>query len=323
MLAILAMMFLSACAALPPTPVEMTAEVGTALPSTSKPPGTSGPAPTPELPTPLPTIQSAFSPTELKYRVLDEFPDFFFCDPDYFPVGTGDEMGLARQRFQQLQENQEEFQAILARNGLEGLSSFIDEQKLLIYRDHKKLTAVYFELVGDKFQFQIQTGTEGQQGFFIKGTIDGKGSIDVQEREDSFPSCPICLAENTLIDTPQGAVAVQDLQAGDVVWTMNSAGERVPAVLLKAAHVTVPANHQIIHIILADGRELWASPGHPTADGRKLGDLTVNDLLDGTRILSLERLPYQGTVTYDILPSGVTGFYWANGILMGSTLMKP
>jgi hypothetical protein len=46
----------------------------------------------------------------------------------------------------------------------------------------------------------------------------------------------------------------------------------------------------------------------------------VGDLLDGGRIIQLERLPYTGMATYDVLPSGGTGVYWANGILMGSTL---
>ena len=54
-----------------------------------------------------------------------------------------------------------------------------------------------------------------------------------------------------------------------------------------------------------------------------LGDLKVSDLLDGARVILIERLPYKGTATYDLLPSGDTGFYWANGILMGSTLTRP
>jgi hypothetical protein len=33
-------------------------------------------------------------------------------------------------------------------------------------------------------------------------------------------------------------------------------------------------------------------------------------------------LPYAGTTTYDLRPSGDTGFYWANGILIGSTLTR-
>ena len=104
---------------------------------------------------------------------------------------------------------------------------------------------------------------------------------------------------------------------------MNESGERVSATILKTSRVPVPASHQIVHIILSDGRELWASSDHPTADGRVLDDLKVSDLLDGTRVILVERLPYDGTTTYDLLPSGGTGFYWSNGILMGSTLGKP
>ena len=75
----------------------------------------------------------------------------------------------------------------------------------------------------------------------------------------------------------------------------------------------------MVHFILSDGRELWASPGHPTADGRRLDDLKVGNLMDGAPVTFIERIPYNGSATYDILPSGSTGFYWANGILLGST----
>jgi hypothetical protein len=101
---------------------------------------------------------------------------------------------------------------------------------------------------------------------------------------------------------------------------MNEAGERVAATISRTSRVPVPVNHQVIHVILSDGREFWASPGHPTAEKRTLGELRVNDLLDGTRVIVVERVLYSGTATYDLRPSGITGFYWANGILMGSTL---
>jgi Hint domain-containing protein len=319
--------FLAACAPIIPagsgesTPIMMTAEVSTVVASTVGPPGTEVPFPTPEPPTAIPTLPSAsLTPTELKYKVLDRFPDFFFCDPDFYPIAREDELTLALQRFPDLQANQEEFQTILKHAGFGGVATFTDDQKLLIYRDHKKLNAVYFELVGDKFQFQIQTGAEGQQGLVIKGTIDGNGSIDVQGRESGFPACPICLAAGTLIDTPRGAVRVESLQVGDQVWTLNEANERVMAVILKAGSVRVPVTHQVVHLVLNDGRELWASPGHPTADGRRLADLNVGDALDGARVTLVERMHYQGYATYDLLPAGNTGFYWANGILVGSTL---
>ena len=304
------------------TPIVITAQVSTIIAEAGTP-ATAGPFPTLAPPTSIPTLPAgALSPTELKYKLLEQFPDFFFCDPDFYPIAREEEPVLVQQRFPELQANQEEFQAVLNHNGLAGVTTFTDEQKLLIYREHKKLNAIYFELVGDKYQFQIQTGAEGQQGSVVTGTIDGSGSVDVQKQEPAIPTCPICLAKGTLIDTPRGPIPVENLRLGDSVWTMNGAGERVAATILRTSRVPVPATHQVVHVTLSDGRELWASPGHPTTDGKMLGDLAVNDRLDGALVINVERLHYAGTATYDLLPSGNTGFYWANGILIGSTLAE-
>jgi len=78
----------------------------------------------------------------------------------------------------------------------------------------------------------------------------------------------------------------------------------------------------MIHIVLADGRQLTASAPHEIADGRSLGSLTVGDQIDGVTITALEVVGDSSGHTYDLLPSGETGEYWANGILMRSTL-KP
>jgi hypothetical protein len=303
------------------TPIVITAVASTVIASTVGPPPTEGPSPTPVPATPLPTLPSAtLSPTALKYKVLDEFPDFFFCDPDFYPVARDDEFLFAQQRFPELQADQEEFRAILSQNNLSGTTSFTDDQKLLIYREHKRLNALRFELVGDKFEFQIQTGVEGQRGSVITGTIDARGMIRIEKQDQGFPTCPICLAGGTLIDTPRGAIRVEDLRVGDLVWTMNGSEERVVGTILQTSRVPVPATHQVLHIVLSDGRELWASAGHPDPNGRVLGDLEAGDVLNGTRITLTERLPYAGQATYDLLPSGDTGSYWANGVLLGSTL---
>ncbi|MDO8689034.1 MAG: Hint domain-containing protein [Dehalococcoidia bacterium] len=256
----------------------------------------------------------------MKYQVSDQFPNLFYCDPDYYPVARGDEADLALQRFPELQANQEEFQAILDHNGLSGLTAFTGEQKLLIYRAHKKLGAILVEPSGDTYQFQLQIEVSKGQGFIIKGSIDRNGSITVQQRQPSFPTCPICLAAHTRIDTPVGPVAVEDLGVGDAVWTLDTTGERVAATILKTVRVFAAPDHQMVHIVFNDGRELWASPGHPTTDGRTMDDLRPGDLLGGGHITRLERVSYDQPATYDLLPSGGTGFYWANGILIGSTL---
>ena len=76
----------------------------------------------------------------------------------------------------------------------------------------------------------------------------------------------------------------------------------------------------MVHLVLADGRELLVSPGHRTADGRAVGALELGDPLDGSTITRWELVPYAGDRTYDLLPAGVTGHYWANGIALSSTL---
>jgi hypothetical protein len=62
------------------------------------------------------------------------------------------------------------------------------------------------------------------------------------------------------------------------------------------------------------------SPGHPTADGRHVADLRAGDELDGARVASAQREPYDGGFTFDVRPAGASRAYWANGILLSSTI---
>jgi hypothetical protein len=82
----------------------------------------------------------------------------------------------------------------------------------------------------------------------------------------------------------------------------------------------MPLGHDAVRLLLADGRQLTASAGHPTLDGRNLGDLRVGDFLDGSGVVSIETIHLHDSGTYDVLPSGPSGAYWANGILLRSTL---
>lgn len=295
-----------------------TASVSTVLPAsgTRLPPSTVVPA----TPSPVPVIPGSLGPTELKYHLLAQFPGFFYCDPDQYPVAHADELDLARQRFPELQADKEAFDAILAHNGLAGQTSFTDDQKLLIYRQYKKLAAIQLTLVGESYQFQLQVEKANGGGELITGLIDGQGNVTVQQRTPSIATCPICLAVGTLIDTPIGPVPVQDLRLGMPVWTLDKTGVRVARPLVRLGRTIVPASHQVVHLVLDDGRALWVSPGHPTTDGRRVGQLQVGDLLDGGRLLAVDRVPYAGAATYDLLPAGETGFYLADGILLASTL---
>jgi hypothetical protein len=137
-----------------------------------------------------------------------------------------------------------------------------------------------------------------------------------------MPPCPICLAASTLIATPHGDVPVTDVTPGMLVWTSTPGGERAAEPVVMVGSTVVPSTHLMVHLRLADGRELLASPGHRTADGRALGTLDAGDALDGSTITLWELLPYSGTRTYDLLPAGPTGTYWADGILLSSTLTR-
>jgi hypothetical protein len=288
----------------------------TDLPPNYTPPPTSVP---PTL-TPIPTLPNGLGPTELKYRVLEQFPDIFFCDPDYYPVATTDELALARERFPELQANTEEFNAILAHTGLAEVTNFTDDQKLLIYREHKKLAALQFEKVDSNYQFQLLLAKTEGEGELITGLIDSQGNITVLQRTPSFATCPICLAAGTLIDAPAGPIPVESIRVGTPVWTVDQAGARVALPVIRVGKTVVPATHRFVHLVLDDGRELWVSPGHPTADGRFVGQLQVGDSLDGGMIFSVKRGATTSSATYDLLPAGQTGLYWANGILIASTL---
>lgn len=132
--------------------------------------------------------------------------------------------------------------------------------------------------------------------------------------------CPICLSENTMIDTPDGQTSVQNLKPGMAVFTQDSLGHKQTSTILKTGRTLSPQDHKMVHVVLYDSRILDVSQNHPTADGRFFGDLHAGDLLDGSKIKSVSLVLYNGTYTYDILPDGKTGFYWADGILVGSTL---
>jgi Hint domain len=261
---------------------------------------------------------------ELRYRILERFREAFFCDPDAFPVGLSPV--LARKRgleiFPEIEQDKETFRAILHHLGVGETGTLSDEQKLLVYGEFKRLRgAVHLEGSNDPFRFNV--GLKEKTGdTSVQGLVDRHGTITILKRESTFLTCPLCLAAGTRIDTPDGWIPVQNVKSGDKVWTLDATGHRACVPVLKTSATPLSFPHRVVHLILGDGRELWASPGHPTADGRTIGQLEANGTYDGSPITSAELIPYQEHQVYDLLPAGNTGFYWANGILVASTLRR-
>lgn len=271
---------------------------------------------------PLPYPNATYSPARLKYLILDHYGEdqFFSCDPDYYPVAHGDEAEKAVTIFPGIQNEADVFPAIIAQNGLQ--PPYSNETKLVIYREYKKLRALPLTPAkGDTYTFSLQIGTRGE-GSRVSGIIRNDGVIIEERSEQAVLTCPICLSGDTRIDTPAGLVPVKEIRAGMLVWTPASDGTRRAGPVLKAVKVQVASPHQIVHLHLSDGRELYASAGHPTTDGRLLGTLAVGDRLDGAWVLSADLEPTKEEYTYDILPEGETGGYWANGIPLRSTLVQ-
>ena len=262
---------------------------------------------------------------DLKYRVFDQVGRPWYCDPDFFPIARADEKDLARQRLPELLQDADTYGAILRHNSLPPTpASWTDVQLLAVYHDWKDLRAFPLALTGPPgvygVTYLVRPSDASKQGERVELRIDDRGQLTILSRQQAGPpNCPICLADTTRIDTPTGPVPVTDLRAGDLVWTLDARGDRVAAPLMAVGSVEAPAGHVVLRVTLADGRAVTASAGHPTGDGRALGSLEVGDRLDGSAVVSIERLPYRGR-TYDVLPAGVTGLYWADGVLLGSTL---
>jgi hypothetical protein len=132
-----------------------------------------------------------------------------------------------------------------------------------------------------------------------------------------------CLPATALIATPDGDRPIDELAAGDTVWSQDANGARVAAHVLIVRPVPVPRDYQLVEITLADGRAVRASAEHPLAgNARGVGDLQVGDALDGSTVARVATVPYDGGQTWDLLPDAAGGTYWADGVLLGSTIAR-
>jgi hypothetical protein len=273
--------------------------------------------------TPGRTPGEHFTIGELRLLLVDRLGPLWYCDPDEYPVGR-DEGQSALERWDEVFMS-DVFVAAVDRLGFTLGRDFDDAEKLAIYRIWKVGTAIPFEAVpsGDGFRFDYLAQPVGgaAEGLRTVGIIDPTGRITVETRMAAGePICPICLVRGTRIDTPAGSRPVERLVPGDPVWTLDAAGRRVTGTVLAIGSMAARPSHEVIQLELDDGRSLTASPGHPLADGRTLGELRVGDLVDGSAVASLTWLPYGGGRTFDLLVSGETGAYFVAGIPTASTI---
>lgn len=273
---------------------------------------------------PTPTAGLPLSMAELRYRLIDQLGPLWYCDRDFYPIAVADEGDLAIKRFGEVQADPVVFAAILAHLHIDAAAPISAEQKLAIYRDWKQLNAIALDPAGAgtyRFDHLNQPPPGATEGRRTTGTIDDRGALTIEAQAPAGqPPCPICLARGTRIATPAGDVPIEMIREGTQVWSIDRAGRRVVATVLRIGRTPVPATHQMVRLVLDDARVVHASPGHPLADGRLLAAIRTGDLVDGATVTSASLEPYDGGWTFDLLPDGPTGSYIADGIRLGSTL---
>jgi hypothetical protein len=271
-----------------------------------------------------PSPAGTLSAAELRLSLIDQLGPRWYCDPDEYPVARGNEQERAIERWPELLAEHDLTRAIAARLGIDVDGPVSDADKLAIYQRWKVAASIPLDDIGNgryRFDYTTQPVGGATQGTRTAGTIDDHGTITVEQRAAAGqPPCPICLSVGTPIETPAGQVAVDRLRLGDPVWTLDAGGRRIAATVIALGATPAPAGHRVVRLVLDDGRTVSASPGHPLADGRLLGDLRVGDMVDGSRVIAADLVPYMGGETFDIVASGPTGIYLADGIAMGSTL---
>ena len=213
-------------------------------------------------PSPTPTANAEplqlASISELKYLLIDRYGDIVVPEP----VGVPEEVRLqqAKGALSTMRADSEAFQLILDRLGLIDQPEYGDSELLDIFDQFRTLNAVGLERTGNEYEFSLVVIEDGFP-VRVEGRISAGGAVAETGRNPAI--LPICLSEGTLIDTPTGATAIEELNGGAKVWTLDSSGQRREASVKIVASALAPNGHIMLSLSLEDGRSLLASPGHP------------------------------------------------------------
>ncbi len=142
-----------------------------------------------------------------------------------------------------------------------------------------------------------------------------------------------CMPNTARILSSRGEIQIDNIQIGDSVYTFNYFHGKIMEPIIQVNKILVQKDYIMTKITLEDGRCIQASPKHPIPIEKDylnssktqyeellFSEIKIGDYVDNSRVSSIELVNYNGGFTYDILPAGESGYYWADGILVGSTL---
>jgi len=183
-----------ATATVPSTPTAVSAAASPTVAALSAPANTAAPAtvastvvPAAAAPRTPAGAAVALTPTELKYRLIEQY-GIFYCPAGGSPPTSYDETDQALASFSTIQKDAEVYGAILAHDQLSSAAGFTTQQKLLIYRDYSKLGPVTLTRARDAYTFSLRT-TERLQGVVLTGSITPQGVSTVSGRQQVVNRC--------------------------------------------------------------------------------------------------------------------------------------
>lgn len=127
---------------------------------------------------------------KLRYMLLGHYPDFAFCDPDYYPVARDDEQSAADAWWARVNHSSPEVQTIIAQHGYR--EPLTGSQRLVAYRDHKKLSVITMTAVSGGYEYQLSTGTPGgRPDHTVTGMVTLDGTVHERSRRPRPGGCPV------------------------------------------------------------------------------------------------------------------------------------
>lgn len=125
-----------------------------------------------------------------------------------------------------------------------------------------------------------------------------------------------CFAAGSLVATPDGSIPIEDIQEGDIVLTLNAAGEKISG---KVTKVHAPALQEIVNVCFTDRKEWQTTATQWYYCGNGQYNIAMNTqgnpaiTLNGTATVEKATMTGKAEMVYDIEVDGIN-IMFINGV---------